>query len=162
MHCNWELKKNIFFIEFLSPLSFKKYFLFLFLSPPSLISSFFLLIFFLSLIYSLLRRSILDLHHRRSSLSSPMLPSHAANPSRLVLHLTAHPMLTSLVLHLTADPSSIANLSFIVNPSSTGIAFIELKSAADFVAVARFRGFLWVSWWRFSWVSWWLSFVGQW
>ena len=112
---------------------------FLFLSLASLLSSFFLLnFFFLSLIYSLLRRSILDLHHRRSSLSSPTLPSHAADPSRPILHLTAHPTLTSLVLHLTADPSSIADLSFIVNPSSTGIAFIELKSTADFMV--RFRG----------------------
>ena len=72
------------------------------------------------------------------------MSSHAADPSRLVLHLTAHPTPTSLVLHLIADPSSIADLSFIVDPSSTGTAFIELKSAADFVAMAGFQGFLWV------------------
>nr|POF07482.1 cytochrome p450 cyp82d47 [Quercus suber] len=51
---------------------------------------------------------------------SPTLPSHTVHPSRPVLHLTAHPTQTSLVLHLTADPSSIADLSFIIDPSSTG------------------------------------------
>nr|POE60032.1 succinate--coa ligase [adp-forming] subunit alpha-2, mitochondrial [Quercus suber] len=79
----------------------------------------------------------MDLHHRRSSLSLPTLPSHAADPSRPILHLTAHPTLTSLVLHLTADPSSISDLSFIVDPSSTGTAFIELKSVVNFVAVTQ-------------------------
>ena len=43
-----------------------------------------------------------------------MSPSHAIDPSRLVLHLTV-------------DPCSIVDLS------SISIAFIELKSAADFV-----------------------------
>ena len=139
-----------YFIEFLSLLPLKKYFLFLFLSPPSLLSSFFLLIFFLSLIYSLLRRSVLDLHlhlhlHHRSVLGSSSSPSHAADPSRPILHLTAHPTLTSLVLHLTADPSSIVDLSFIVDPSSINTTFIELKSTTNFVAMVGFRGLFWVS-----------------
>ena len=103
--------------------------------------------------------------HRRSSSSSPMSPSHAADPSRPVLYLTAHPTPTSLVLHLSTDPSSIADLSFIVDPSSTDTAFIELKSAMDFVAVARFRGFRdgglagfhgdWVSWVSGGVLCWW-------
>ena len=141
-------KKKNYFIEFFSPLPLKKYILCLSLSLSLRLLLFLSLsfsFFFLSFIYSLLHQSILDLHHRRSSSSSPTLPTHAADPSCPVLHLTAHPTPTSLVLLLTADPSSIVDLSFIVGPSSTGTAFIELKSVADFVAVAGFRGFLWVS-----------------
>ena len=76
--------------------------------------------------------------HRWSSSSSP---SHATDPSRPILHLIA-------------DPSSIADLSFIVDPSSTNTAFIELKSTADFVV--GFHGCGWILWWRFGWISWWL------
>ena len=137
-----ESYKNIYFIEFLSPLPLKNifsFFLFLFLSLSLFgfsSSSSFLLIFF-SLLHLLSASPI----YSGSSSSPPILPSHAADPSRLVLHLTAHPTPTSLVLHLTTDPSSIANLSFIVDPNSTDTAFIELKSAADFVVVAGFHGF---------------------
>ena len=123
------------------------------LSLASLLSSFFLLIFFslphlrsaslicsgdssssLSPIFSrfvFIANLHLHLHHRSLS-SLPMSSSHAASPSRPVLHLVAYPMPTSLVLHLTANPSSIANLNFIANPSSTGTAFIELKSTVGF------------------------------
>ena len=149
VHCSWELKKYIYyFIKFLSPLLLKKYFLFLSFSLSlSLRLLFFLPLsfsFFFSLIYCMLCRSILDLHHCWSSSSSPTLPSHATDPYRPILHLTAHPTLTSLVLHLTADPSSIADLSFIIDPSSIGTAFIELKSAADFVV--GFHGCGWILW----------------
>ena len=84
MHCSWELKKN-YFIKFLSPLSFKKYFLFFFFFSLRLL--FFLpfsfSFFFLSLIYSLLRRFVLGWSSS---------PSHAADPSHPVFHLTADPL----------------------------------------------------------------------
>ena len=102
MHCSWELKKN-YFIKFLSPLSFKKYFLFLSFSLSGFSSfSFFLLNFFFfpsstlcfaDLFWVHLHRhptspthlalsfiANLYLHHR------PTLPSHAADPSRPILH----------------------------------------------------------------------------
>ena len=130
---------------------------FLFLSPASLLSSFFLLIFF-SLphllfalpIYSGSSSSlpicsgfifIADLHlHRR-----PTSLSHVVDPFRPVLHLTT-------------DLSSIADLSFIIDPSSTSIAFIELKSAADFVV--GFHGCGWISWVSLGFVmAVWLGFM---
>ena len=155
-------KKKNYFIKFLSPLPLKKIYslsFFFFLSLSGF-SSFFLFpshFFFLSLIYSLLRWSILDLHHCRSSSSSPTLPSYATDPS-WVLHLTAHPTSTSLVLHLTTDPISIADLSFIVNPSSTDTAFIELKSVVDFVV--GFRGCGWILWVSLGFVTAvWLGFM---
>ena len=95
-----------YFIKFLSLLSFKKYFLFLSFSL-SVFSSFFLFpsyFFFLSLIYSLLRRSVLDLH-RRSVLGSSSSSSHAADPSHPVLHLTTDPL-----AWLLRYPSCLASL----------------------------------------------------
>ena len=80
------------FIKFLSPLSFKKYFLFLYFSL-SAFSSFFLFpshFFFLSLIYSLLHRSILDLNlhlYHRSVLGSSSSPSHAQPSISPLTHL---------------------------------------------------------------------------
>ena len=83
--------KKYYFIKFLSPLLLKKYFFlflsFLSLSPASLLSSSFLLIFFFSPSFTLCF-AIADLHHFGSSSSSifivvAQLPSHAANPSRL-------------------------------------------------------------------------------
>ena len=112
---------------------------FLFLSLASLFSSFFLLkIFFFSPSSTLCFANLLWVHlYRRSSSSSP---SHTTDPSRPILHCrsssssSSHATdLSHPVLHLIANPSSIADLSFIVDPSSTGTAFIELKSVADFV-----------------------------
>ena len=116
------------------------------LSPASLLSSSFLLIFFFSPSSTLCFTDlfwifiIADLHYHRPR-CRPMPPTHLAQSS-----LTAHPTSTCLVLHLTADPSSIADLSFIVDPSSIDTTFIELKSAMDFVAMVGFRGLFWVSW----------------
>ena len=123
IYCSWELKKkkkNLLNFSLLFHL--KNIFSFFLSFSLSNFSSFFLFpshFFFLSLIYSLLHWFVLDLHlhlHHRFVLGSSSSPSHAAD--------LFHP-----VLHLTADPISIADLSFIVEPSSTGTAFIELKSA---------------------------------
>ena len=131
-------KKYFFLIKFLSPLLFKKYFLFLSFSLSGF--SFFFLFpshFFFSPSFTLYFADLFWIHlHRR-----PTSPSHAADPSRPILHLTA-------------NPSSIADLSFIVDPSSTSTAFIELKSAVDFVV--GFRGCGWISLWQFGQISWWL------
>ena len=84
-------RKKYYFIKFLSPLLLKKYFFlflsFLSLSPTSLLSSSFLLIFFFSPSFTLCF-TIIDLHHFGSSLSPifiviAQLLSHAADPSRL-------------------------------------------------------------------------------
>ena len=81
VHCCWKLKKKKIYIyillNFFLLFHLKNIFSFLlFLSLASLLSSFFLLIFFfLSLIYSLLCWSVLNPHlHRRFVLGSPSLP----------------------------------------------------------------------------------------
>ena len=77
---------------------------------------------------------------------------HTADPSHPIFHVTAHPTLTSLVFLFTADPSSTANPSFIVNPSSIGIAFIKLKRTVRLIKVEmRQRNLALVVW---------LDFVG--
>ena len=135
-----------YFIEFLSLLPLKKYFLILSFSLSLSLRLLFFLPLSLSFFFSpsstlcftdLFWIFIIANLHRHCPRCRPTPPTHLAQSS-----LTAHPTLTCLVLHLTADPSSIADLSFIVDPSSIDTTFIELKSATDFVAMAGFHGLL--------------------
>ena len=100
VHCSSKVKKKNFFITLLSPLSLKKHFLFSFSLSLSGFSSFFFLPQFFVLSSLPVSSLIADLFHQPSS--------------------STHPKPHRPILHLTADPSSIADLSFIVNPSSTG------------------------------------------
>ena len=100
------------------------------------------LLFFLPFSFSFFNFSLPHLLSVGSSSSSPIcsgfvidLHLHTADTSHPVFHVTAHPTLTSLVFHFTADPSSTANPSFIVNPSSIGIAFIKLKRTVRLIKV---------------------------
>ena len=97
MRCSWELKKN-YFIKFLSPLSFK--FFFLFLSSASLLSSFFLLIFFSLphlLSVSTICSGFIFIAIPRSRPISPSPPSHR----RSMLH--CWPKLHQHRLHWTQE-----------------------------------------------------------
>ena len=100
VHCSSKVKKKkYFFITLLSPLSLKKHFLFSFSLSLSGFSSFIFLPQFFVLSSLPASSLIADLFRR------PSLPTHP-KPHRPILHLIA-------------NPGSIANLSFIIDPSST-------------------------------------------
>ena len=112
MHCSWELKKN-YFIKFLSPLSFKKYFLFFFFFSlwllfflPFSFSFFFSLphLLFASLICS---RFIFIAVPRRRPIS-PGLPSHhrptrLASPASIVLGFSGIPVHADPLANVALD-----------------------------------------------------------
>ena len=113
MRCSWELKKN-YFIKFLSPLSFKKkniyiYIYFLFLSSASLLSSFFVLIFFSLphlLFASPICSSFIFIAVPRRRPISPSLPSHR-RPTRLASPVSIVLGFSGIPVH--ADP--LANVA---------------------------------------------------